>query len=240
MKNEKRFTTGDTELGTEVHGGNIRNPMRYFCLLFVFLFTLNSCIGISADIQMRRDGSGKIALEYRFSQMAETVGKQDGNERWQIIPVGRADWERTVARVDGIKLASFSSRSDKNDIVNRVALEFNNTDALLKFLDPAGKRAYLKSENGANSLYLILNEPASSQDAELLALMKQVSAGYKVNIRFSAQGNSALAITDGSGNALANVHNAQAVSQGKKVSLAIDTGELLSREDGLGVIISWK
>jgi hypothetical protein len=190
---------------------------------------------------MRRNGSARVTLEYRFSRTAETVGRLDGNERWQIIPTGRADWERTASRVDGMRLASFSGREEKQDIVNKVTLEFKDTGALLKFLDPAGKRASITSENGSNILRITLNEKASQRiNSDLLDLMKQVSQGYSVRLSFAAQGSSTMAITDGDGKAVIPPPRTQVVSSGKKVSMLIDTGEILSGENGLGVIISWK
>jgi hypothetical protein len=217
-----------------------------YCLILAVLITTVSCIGVSADIQMRKDGSGTITMEYRFSRMAETIGRLDGNEQWPIIPVGRADWERTVARIPDMKLVSFAAReepasggSDKN-IVNKVTLEFKNAEAFLAFFDPAGNRAALSGENGSGSLSLILNREASSQvNADLLDLMRQVSAGYTVKISFSAAGNSTMMVTDGAGAAIAAPPEAQTVLSGKKVSLAIGTGELLSRANGLGVLFTW-
>jgi hypothetical protein len=197
-------------------------------------------MGISADIQIRRDGSGRMILEYRFSRMAETIGRLDGNERWQIIPTGRADMERTVARIPGMRLVSFSSNEDTKDIVNKVTLDFDNAQALLKFLDPSGKRAKLENENGLNRLQFILNEPVSSQiNPDLLALMKQMSAGYKTAVSFSADKNAQMTITDGEGNAIAPPAGSQVVPSGRKVSLSIDTGEILSFKQGLGLIIVW-
>ena len=220
---------------------NLRIQNHYYLSLIVLLFILNSCIGVSADIQMRKDGSGKIIMEYRFSRMAETIGRLDGNERWQIIPTGRADWERTVARIADMKLASFSSREDAKDIVNKVTLEFKNTEALLKFLDPFGRRVSLDRANGSNKLHITLNGPVPPEtNADLLQLMKQVSAGYSFRISFAAGGNSTMTITDGAGRAITPPQGAEVISPGKKVSLAIDTGEILARTDGLGVSISWE
>jgi hypothetical protein len=36
-----------------------------FCCITLVVF--NSCLGVSADISIRADGSGTIALEYRVS-----------------------------------------------------------------------------------------------------------------------------------------------------------------------------
>ncbi|MDR0300806.1 MAG: hypothetical protein LBI04_00650 [Treponema sp.] len=208
----------------------------------VILLAFSSCLGLSADFQMRKNGSGKLTTEYRFPRTAENIGRLDGNERWQIIPVGRADWERTAARIDGIKLSSFSSRNDSKDVVNKVTIEFSNTDALLKFLNPSpgGKRASLNRGSGSSSLNIIFTEPAASEiNADLLALMQQVSYGYKLKLTFSAEKNSSLSFTDGSGKLIPPPENAEVVLQGKKVSFSIDTAELISFTDGLGIEISW-
>jgi hypothetical protein len=203
----------------------------------VFLAALDSCIGVSTDIQMRRDGSGTVVMEYRYSRMAETIGKLDGNEKWQVIPVGRADWERTLARLPGMKLVSFSAREKENDVVNNVTLEFKNTAALLAFLDASGRRA---SFNGANRLDIILNEVSSSTiNPDLMELMKQASSGYRFKITFSAEENSTMTVSNGAGGSLIPPAGVDIISSGKKVSLDIGTGELLSLKEGIGVSFFW-
>ncbi|GHV95106.1 hypothetical protein AGMMS50293_14260 [Spirochaetia bacterium] len=222
---------------------------RRYAIFFVLLgiVVLNSCIGVSADITVRADGSGKIALEYRVSRMAEALGRLDGNERWQTIPAGRADFERSLARLPGMRLVSFSTKNETNsggDIINNAELEFKNIDALLAFLDPSGKRSAFSRENGTNKLSLTLLDPASSTapgapDPQLLELARQVSAGYELNVSFSADGNASLTLADGTGATLVPVPAAKVISPGKKVSLAIGTGELLSLEHGLTVQFTW-
>jgi hypothetical protein len=135
--------------------------MKKLLFAIPILLALSSCLGLSADFQIRKNGSVRLAMEYRYPRAAENIGKLDGNERWQIIPSGRADWERTAARVDGMKLSSFSTSNDTRDIINKVTLEFSTTDALLKFLNPAenGKRASFNSGGGSNTLKIISRNP---------------------------------------------------------------------------------
>jgi hypothetical protein len=188
------------------------------------------------DIQMRKDGSARLSMEYRISDMAEVIGKLDGNENWPIVPVGRADWERTTERISGADLVSFSSRQNQQDIVTNVTLNFDNTEAMLKFLDPAGRRASL----GADRLELIFNEPVSVPiNNNLLELVRQVTDGYTFTINFSTEGNSNLTVTDGKGKEIPVPGNAQAVPSGKKVSLSIAIYEILTLTDGLGVRFNW-
>jgi len=205
-----------------------------------FLFLLNSCLGLSMEIQMRRNGSGRLVLEYRVSRMAETIGRLDGNENWPIIPVGRADFERTIARIPGLRLVSYSSREGAQDVVTNVTLEYDNTDALLRFLDPSGTRASLSTDNQSTRLDIILNEPVSSNyDEDLLKLVRQVSAGYGLSISFSAEGNSALSFTDGEGTASQAPAAALTVTSGRKTSMSIGIIDLLEIREGLGVSFSW-
>jgi hypothetical protein len=206
----------------------------------------NSCLGASADIVMRADGSGSITLEYRVSQMLESLGRLDGNERWPAIPVGKADFERSVARIPGLRLASYSvteypRRYSKppnsnplgdKDLITSVKLDFKDTAALLAFLDSTGSRASLVQEGGKNTLRLVLLDPVTDAiDADLLSLLQEVSAGYEMSVSFTAPQGAALSVIPPSVSAERTV--------GKKVSFTIGTGELVSLRDGLTLEIVW-
>lgn len=206
-----------------------------FLLLILLIF--NSCIGLSMDIQMKKDGSGRLNLEYRFSGMAEAIGRLDGNENWPIIPTGRADFERTVLRVDGLRLVSFSSRERSGEFITNAELEFSNPQALLRFLDPTGTNASISSEK----FDIFLNIPSTSNiNPDLLDLVKSLSADYKLTISFSAEGLSTMRVTDRSGRELPSsvLNEAQIVPSGRKVSFSIAMSELLGISEGLGFSFS--
>jgi hypothetical protein len=213
----------------------------YVCGLAVLLVMLNSCLGTSADITIRANGSGKIALEYRVSSMLESMGRLDGNERWPAIPVGRADFERSVTRIPGLRLKSFSAKEVRkrsgggNDLLTKVTLEFSHTDALLAFLDASGGgAASLTQNNGKNILRLVLLDPASGAiNNELVSLLRESAEGYEIRFSFNLPKNASIAVSPPSAPA------AQMVTQGKKVSFAIGLGELIGREDGLALEIGW-
>jgi hypothetical protein len=212
-----------------------KNMQRIIFLLLIFVI-FSSCIGLSMDIQLRKDGSARLSMEYRISAMAEVIGKLDGNENWPIVPVGRADWERTTERIPGARLVSFSSRQSQKEIVTNVTLNFENIEAMLKFLDSAGNRVSMN----ANRLELIINEPASTAiNDDLLELVRQITDGYTFTISFTAEGNSTLTVTDGNGKEIPVPNNAQIVPSGKKVSMSIAISEIFTLADGLGVKFTW-
>ncbi|MCL1994201.1 MAG: hypothetical protein FWG66_14755 [Spirochaetes bacterium] len=218
----------------------MKNKKTAVLALVIVLFTMNSCIGLSADILVSGDGSGRITLEYRVSQVAEALGRLEGNERWQIIPTGRADIERTVARIPDMRLVSFATREDSRDTINTVVLEFGNIDALLFFLDSSGGRAFLSRENGGNRLSIaVMDGSHGVMDAALLDLVRQISQGYEFNLSFSAAGGSALALSDGGGNALEAPPGARLVAAGARVSFAMATADILEQRQGLTVNLTW-
>jgi len=192
---------------------------------------LSSCIGISADITIKADGSGTIALEYRVSQELESLGRLDGNESRPAVPAGKIDFERTAARIPGLKLTGFSSKEKRNgsggtDLVTNVTLAFKDTGALLAFLDGTGSST-LVEESGVRRLRLSLFAPRDSVSNDLLALLRDVYGGYELSLSFSLPKNAALTMIP------ASVPAAKLVSGGKKVSFSIGMGELLSLNEGL-------
>jgi len=209
---------------------------RSLLLLLPLLFIFNSCIGLSMDIQMRANGSGRINAQYRISNMAETIGRLDGNENWPIIPAGRADFERSVARIDGMRLVSFSSKEGPQEVVYNAALEFENTGALVKFLDPLGTRT---SFNPGRFDIIIKEADQTETDLSLLDLARQLFTGYNFAVSFSADGNSSMTITDSAGREIASLPDAQIIKSGRKVSLSIGMAELYSLTSGLGVGFRW-
>ena len=220
-----------------------RAPPASLCRIFAVVFTvltLTSCIGAAADISIRADGSGRIPLEYRVAQMLESMGRLDGNERWPVIAIGKADFERAAARIPGLRLRSFSAKEVRGadggkDLVTKAALDFENTGALLSFLDiTAGHVSLSRDKNGNNLLRLVMLDPSSSIDnTDLISLLREISAGYEIRISLSAPKNADLSVIPPS------VPASQLVSHGKKVTFAIASGELVDLKDGLALEISW-
>jgi hypothetical protein len=117
-------------------------------------------------------------------------------------------------------------------------LEFTDTAALLAFLDSTGSRASLTQENGKNLLRLELlaldaAAPYSAMNADLVSLLREVSAGYEIGISLSAPKTATLAVIPPS------VMAARVVPQGKTVSFAIGVAELLDLGSGLALEIRW-
>jgi len=212
--------------------------------LIAAVFTFTSCISLSIDIQMNRDGSGRLTMEYRISRALETLGALDGNAEMPAIPVSRSDWERTIERIKGVKIVSYSSSQKGQDTISAVVLEFSNPAALLALLDPDSSRASITADNNQNRFNLILNDgsPVSkySDDYEtMMEFARMMFSDYKFEISLSAPGNSTLTFTNGKGNEIPKPSPVEAVTSGRRVSMSIGIMDLIEAQDGIGVKFLW-
>jgi hypothetical protein len=209
-----------------------------FLPLCMAAVVLNSCLGVSADIAIKADGSGKIALEYRVSQALESIGRLDGNENRPAIPVGKVDFERSLARIPGLGLSKYSSKDVPNasggrDLITNVTLDFKDTGALIAFLDSTGSHAALVEDGAGKLLRLSLLDPSDGiSNPDLLSLLREISGGYELGISLSLPKNASIA-------AIPQSVPAKMEANGKKAAFSISMAELLSLKDGLVLEIRW-
>jgi hypothetical protein len=206
-------------------------------LLCAVLFV--SCAGAEASIVVRRDGSGTIALEYRSARALESLGKLDGNERWLPVPVGKADFERSAARVPGLTVASFSSKQTERDIICRVKLNFTNLEALASFLDASGRRAMLVREGGRTGLTLSFGGYGTNNDPNLLTLASVVTEGYALGLRFTLPAEASCRVLDARGTGRADPPAGTLKVQGRQVDYASSMTDILASAEPIILEILW-
>jgi len=211
--------------------------LLYIFILFLFSAFMISCIGVSTDIRMNRDGSGRITMEYRISKVLDSLGALDGNESMPPVPVSRVDWERSVSRIPGAKLVSHSRREISQDTIISAVIDFNDSQALCAVLSASGDIVSVNS--GAGTLNMIFNKSGRQYDADLSILMQTMFSGYSFSFSFSAPDDCAMTFTDGRGNPINSPSAAAAVLSGRRVSLSMNTLDVINQSGGLGARISW-
>jgi hypothetical protein len=197
---------------------------------------MTSCLGVSADITINADNSGTISLEYRISQVFDSLGRLDGNEARPPLPVGRMDFERTVERIPGMRLLSYVSRDVGSDRVVTARLEFSTIDDLLRFLDSSGQRADYIS--GQRRMSFVLNPGnSSSRTREMNALISQISQGYNISISMNFPSDGTVNVLDAEGKTSAARVAVQ--QQGRKVSASLPLETVLFDEKGITLEFQW-
>ena len=207
-------------------------------IIFPFLFLLCSCLGVNLDITLNQNGSGTITMEYHISRLIESLGKLDGNERWNTIPVGKTDFERSMDRLPGMKLLSFSSKENEKDLVTNAKMEFENLQALKTFLDAGGRRSSFSGDAASGRIFLTLTDGNDKENAALAKLLTEISESYSVNIHMSFPHEGSLIVTNKQGRPLPEISRS-VVSSGKKVSCSIPLNAVLSSADGINLEFRW-
>lgn len=202
------------------------------------VLVLSSCIGMDSDITIRQDGSGTITQEYRISRSLESLGKLDGNARQPAIPLGKADFERSVARVQGMKMTSYTEKATERDTIYRITLEFTALDALVHYLDAAGGGASLARENGKRRLSLSLGG-GEKLDPDLAAFTRESMEGYAIKLGFSLPSEAGISFSGERGRVFEAPPVGEAVVKGGKAVYQAAVGDLLSREEPLVMEIRW-
>jgi len=208
-------------------------------VLCSFFLVFSSCLGVSVDIAFDQRGAGDVTLEYHISKTLDALGKLDGNERWNTIPVGKADFERTIERLPGMKLTSFSSKEDKNDLIIKVKTEFGDLNSLMSFLDASGLRSSFSGDANSGRIFLILTEARAERNPVLEKLIAEISDTYSVKISMSFPNSGNARITNSRGIAITDMPGSETNSSGKKVSFSMPLSAILSAAEGVTVEFQW-
>jgi len=207
--------------------------------LCFFLLIFSSCLGVSVDIAFDQKGSGDVTLEYQISKTLDALGKLDGNERWNTIPVGKADFERTIDRLPGMRLTSFSSKEDKNDLIIKAKMEFVDLNSLMTFLDASGLRSSFSGNARSGRIFFILNEARTQSNTNLEKLIAEIAGSYSVKLSMIFPNEGSVKITNSMGRVLADIPGSVISTTGKKVSFSLPLYSVLSATEGINVEFRW-
>jgi hypothetical protein len=213
--------------------GKEESPMKFSIpalVLFVFAGTLCSCIGLKTDIVLKADGTGTVTMEYRISREFQDIGALDGNARWPTVPVGQADFERTISRTEGLRLLSFSTGEEGPNLLYRATVGFSKLEDILPLLGEDGKNiSLIREERRSLVLRLTPGREAESEgeSPELLALVEEAFRGYDIAISFSAPSPVELRVREGKG--------LEIEQGGRKAGFSIPISEIVSRREALTV-----
>ena len=191
------------------------------------------------DITLNQNGSGTLALEYQISASLDSLGKLDGNERWNTIPLGKADFERTLDRLPGMKLLSHTSREHGKNLVINAKMEFTDLSVLIAFLDAGGLRSSFTGDGSSGRITLTLSEGAEIRNPHLDRLIADVSDSYSVMISMTFPKEGSLNIADIKGQPLNAVPGSDIKPNGKKVSLLFPLYGILSASRGIIAELRW-
>jgi hypothetical protein len=204
-------------------------PLPVFCF-FVFSGLLCSCVGLKTEIVMKADGTGTLRTTYRIAREFMDIGALDGNERWPGVPVGRADFERSVAGMEGLTLVSYSAKEEGADLVCEALVGFSKLEDVLPLLDYGGTAASLVRGEKLSLVLRLTPEREPGTDVpspDLLAAAEEAFRGYDFALSLSAPSPVEMKVRGENGPRIER--------DGKKAGFSVPIYELISRSGPLTV-----
>jgi hypothetical protein len=144
---------------------------------------------VKADVVVKNDLSGTIDLVYTVSREFIAMGALDGNAAWPTLPVGRADFERSVARIDGLSLKSFRERTSGANQVFEASLHFDDPDAFAAFMSANGQSLVYENSGGKTKFTFVFNDGSGTLDDDITSLAETAFEGYNFDWRIAVPGD---------------------------------------------------
>jgi len=227
--------------------GALRLPLSAGCLrppaalVFVSGLLLAGCFGIKTGIVIKKDGSGTISMEYKISNELLAAGTLDGNAAWPAIPVGEADFRRTIARTDGLELSAFSIKKGAKDTIYKIRLKYKTIQALCGFMDARGAAfSYSKTAGGEETLFIRVIPEKNNYSDEMLHLLPVIFEGCNFDLKIETPGKCRVAVSGENREELNTLPAGSFKSAGNTFELSAPMVELFSASGGLNFEISWR
>jgi len=214
---------------------NVYHRTAFLCCAALFPLFFLSCVGVVSRIALNRDGSGTMQLEYRIARELESMGKLDGNEKWLPIPAGRADLERTAARVPGLSLVSYSARQQGADTIHSAEFSFASLEALSAFFDSQGRQ--FLADAGGKRIRLAFPEQANT-NPDFKELLTGALEGYEFSFSLTVPEQASVVWLDKDGKTIQNVIGS-CLSRNNSVEYTVPMGQLVFLDASQVMEVRW-
>jgi hypothetical protein len=160
--------------------------MRRIILVSLCAAALCSCVGVESHLTIGNDGSGTLALDYRVPREMAVYGRADGADLSVPLPVDRADFQRAIEGISGVRLTRYSRREKEDSVAIHAVIAFQNLADLARVpaLRDAGF-AFAESGKTRTLQQVVAGSPGERPTAESLALIDALSAGSAITVVLS-------------------------------------------------------
>ena len=205
-----------------------------YALALIPIFLI-SCIGASSEIKINSDGSGTITQVYRISHELQNMGKTGGTEKMYPLPAGREDLEKTVERIPGLRLTSYTSNQNEKDVIINAGFAFDTPEALAALMENDNQQFKID----LNGKKITIHFPAGEDgEAAFKEMMVMAFTGYNFAISFTVPGTAKASWFDGSGKSVLQYPGTCSVRNGT-VEYTVPMGDLIYLNNPLNLEINW-
>lgn len=205
------------------------------CLLF------DACFGVKSALVIHRDGSGAIDMEYRVSKALLELGTQEGNEASPALPLGEKDFEDAANAIDGLKLIRYSTKSDGDDTLYRVNLEFAHFDALVRYMNAqGGAGAYFDytEKAGKHILNIVLSPDEADYDGGK-EMIPVIFEGYTYDFKMSLPSKCDVRFFNGGAQQIETLSLGAVTVEPRSFTFSSPMSDIISMREAAGIEVQW-
>jgi hypothetical protein len=163
------------------------------------------------------------------------MGKTDGNENNLPLPVGKEDLERTIERIPGLSLVSFSQRQDDKDLIISFEMAFATPEALAAFMDDDNLQMKMDMKKKTFRLHLPAGDGGEESFKEMIT---SAFLGYDFSFSMAVPGQAKTVWLDENGKSIQKYPGTCSV-RNSTVEYTAPMGDLVFLEAPLTLEISW-
>jgi hypothetical protein len=161
--------------------------MRKLFILAVIAFFLCSCIGVDSRLSIRADGSGTLDLTYRISQTVTDLGRSGTQKSPLPLPLTKADFDRGLSDVSGVRLTSFSRSENEADIMIHAVIAFDSVSALAQVTSFKDEAPALSVAGSGHTYSQVIVKAASEElSSDTLAMLDSLFSDYHLSFSVEA------------------------------------------------------
>ncbi|GHV83123.1 hypothetical protein AGMMS50212_04630 [Spirochaetia bacterium] len=217
--------------------------MKKTALFLIAALLLNGCLGMKTDIELSKNGSGKISVEFSVSKealsMADNFGQSGGSDEKPVIPMGREDFERGIEGIAGLKMTSFSTKEDDVNKIFFIKMSFTNIDALLAYLQTQNGVASFKKDGNKSVLTFSFSADEQPVDPQIKGIVPFLFAGYYMDFGITLPEKCDVVCFDANGLKIDKPQVGEISVNNKTAQFKVPMGDLISSATPVKMQITW-
>ena len=133
-------------------------------LPIVLVLLLSSCLGIGVQTVFNADGSGRMTVEFRVSQMLLQMGEE---ETGVDIPLSKDDLMAEYQDVDGVAIVEVTQKDTEEDRIITAVIDFDDFNALSSDGKFMGEGATLEIGDDRTVLRMLVGDMGGGSGGEV-------------------------------------------------------------------------
>ena len=157
---------------------------------------LTSCFGVEMQTVFNEDGSGRMTMKLRVSQMLLEMGEQESGVG---VPLSKDDITSQYENLEGVTVLEVTEEDTEEDRIITAVIDFEDFNVLSSEDELPGEDATLETIDGNSVLRILIGPPTdpaadeeggdmppAEMDESMLAMMQSFMEGYSMDYRIVA------------------------------------------------------